>query len=241
VESTGIYKSLVEKATETLGGEPWAALVGNYTFDLTAEDIVLLYNLANIARRARAPFIAAASPHFLGCESLAETPDPDDWQPLDVSDINQAWVGFRRRPEATYVGLALPRFLIRLPYGAETEPIEQFEFEELTERPRHESYLWANPAFACAYLLAHAFSLENWEMRPGTVQEIEGLPLHIYEEEGESRIKPCAEALLTMRAAEEILEQGLMPLISFRSEDRIRLGRFQSIALPPTQLAGRWR
>jgi type VI secretion system protein ImpC len=229
----------VERAAETLGGEPWALLAANYTFDRTPDDIETLSLLGLVARLAGAPFIAAASPGFIGCESLASTPDPDDWQRREETEAARAWAALRRQPEAAYLGLALPRFLVRLPYGAETEPVERFEFEELDQRAEHESYLWANPAFACAYLLAHAFSLQSWEMRPGIVQEIEGLPLHVYREDGESRIKPCAETLLTVRAAEQIINQGLMPLLSFRDSDTVRLGLFQSIA--STALKGKWQ
>jgi type VI secretion system protein ImpC len=130
--------------------------------------------------------------------------------------------------------------LLRLPYGADTDPTEQFEFEEMPSEPDHNDYMWGNPCFACVYLLGQAFSQYGWNLRPGIIQDIEGLPLYIYKEEGESRIKPCAEVLLTERAAEIILNKGLMPLLCFRNQDKIRLVRFQSIADPLTRLAGRW-
>jgi type VI secretion system protein ImpC len=82
--------------------------------------------------------------------------------------------------------------------------------------------------------------MEGWEMRPGILQDIEGLPLHVYEEQGESQVKPCAETLLTLRAAEIILKRGLMPLLSFKGTDAIRLAMFQSLADPVTSLSGRW-
>jgi type VI secretion system protein ImpC len=131
---------------------------------------------------------------------------------------------------------------LRLPYGKETDPTEEFDFEELSAddniSARHESYLWANPAFAVAYLLAKGFSKNGWEFRPSDALEIEGLPLHIFERNGESEIKPCAEALLTVRAAKEIIDSGFMPLLSMKDSDTIRLGMFQSIA--GTRLRGRW-
>lgn len=240
LRSTGTYRLLVEQTVETRGGEPWAALAGNYTFDETREDAELLGRLARIARQAGAPFISAAHPHALGCESLAETPDPDHWRrPVEV-DGSQAWEALRKLPEATYLGLALPRFLLRLPYGADTEPTEEFAFEEMDPEPYHDHYLWGNPSFACVCLLAQAFSHYGWDLRPGAIQYIEGLPLHIYKEHGEARVKPCAEVALTERAVEIILDKGLMALPSFRNQDRVRLARFQSLADPPTNLAGRW-
>ncbi len=214
--------------------------MGNYIFDEIREDVELLGRMAKIASHAGAPFISAASAHILGCESLAETPDPDDWQRQTNEEGSQAWEALRKFPQASYVGLALPRFLLRLPYGQDTDPVEEFDFEEMDADPNHEDYLWGNPCFACVCLLAQVFSRYGWNLRLGVIQDIEGLPLHIYKEQGESKVKPCAEVVLTERAAEIILDNGLMPLLSFRNQDTIRLARFQSLADPLTHLAGRW-
>ena len=106
--------------------------------------------------------------------------------------------------------------------------------------PAHEDYLWGNPVFACALLLAQSFNEHGWQMRPGMHSQIDGLPLHLYQREGESELKPCAEALLTEEGAERIMDNGLMPLESLKGRDAIRLVRFQSITDPPQVLAGRW-
>jgi type VI secretion system protein ImpC len=240
LRSTGIYKLHVEHIVETFGGEPWAVLAGNYIFDNSHEDAELLGRIAKIAKASGAPFITAANDKVLGCESLAKTPEPYDWQRLPGAEESQAWETLRKLPDTAYLGLALPRFLLRLPYGADTDPIERFDFEEMIEVPDHDDYLWGNPSFACVYLLAQAFTHHGWNFRPGIIQDIEGLPLYIYKEEGESRIKPCAEVVLTERAAEIILDKGLMPLLCFRNQDIIRIARFQSIADPLTSLAGRY-
>ncbi len=240
LNSTGMYRLLVEETMEAPGGDPWTVLMGNYTFDDTQWDAELLGRMAKIARAAGAPFVAAASDKLLGCESLAHTPDPRSWSRKTDAEGSRIWEGLRKLPEASYLGLAIPRFLLRLPYGAETDPIEDFAFEEMEGSSLHDHYLWGNPSFACVYLLAQAFSTYGWDLRPGILQEIEGLPLHVYKEEGESLIKPCAEVVLTERAAEAILEKGFMPLLSFKNQDTVRLARFQSISDPPTHLAGRW-
>ena len=241
LHATALYRLLVERSVGTLGGEPWAVLAGHYTFGAHQEDVEVLGRMAKIARQAGAPFLAAASPQVLGCDSLATTPDPDDWQrPLD-QEGREAWQMLRRLPEATHLGLVAPRFLLRLPYGRETEPVEGFAFEEAQEKLQHEEYLWGNPAFACVYLLAEAFSQYEWDLRPGVIQSIEGLPLHIYKDAGESVTKPCAEAWLTERAVERILDAGVMPLVSMKNQDVIRLARFQSLSDPPRALAGRWK
>src|SRR5262249_24352201 len=150
---------------------------------------------------------------LLGCPSLARAPDPADWQPLDAQEARD-WQALRQSPDARYVGLALPRFLLRLPYGKDASSVEHFGFEGMPPGAPHEAYPWGSPAVACAWLLAEAFSRSGPDMRPGEVQEIDGLPVHVYQEEGERRVKPCAEVVLGMRAAEAILERGLMPLLS---------------------------
>ena len=177
---------------------------------------------------------------MLGCESLAATPDPDDWRlALDPND-RQAWEALRKLPESSYLGLALPRFLLRLPYGPGTAGTEQFAFEEMPGVPSHDAYLWGNPCFACVWLLGRAFSRYGWQFRPGVVEDLEDLPVHVYKAEGESLVKPCAEVLLTDRAIEAIVNRGLMPLRSFKNQGTVRLARFQSLADPPTRLMGRW-
>jgi type VI secretion system protein ImpC len=238
LRDTGVYRLLVEKSVETPGAEPWAIIVGNYSFGPGNEDAKLLSRMARIAHRATAPFLAEASPRVLGCSSLASAPHPRTWKAPEK--LASGWAELRRLPEADAVGLALPRFLLRLPYGRETSALESFDFEEFPELPVHEDYLWGNPAFAVALLLAQSFSEMGWEMRPATVTEIEKLPLHVYLRDGGSESKPCAEALLTEDAAERILEEGLIPLVSFKDRDLVRVVRFQSIAHPPRALAGRW-
>ena len=240
LQSTATYKLLVEQTVETFGAERWTLLAGNYTFNPICEDAELLGRLAKIACRAGSRFVSAAGPLLLGCESLADTPDPNDWKRLPDKEIAQVWESLIGLPEASCIGLALPRFLLRLPYGSETDPIERFDFEEMPGDPVHGDYLWGNPAFGCAYLLAQTCSGQGSGPMPGAILEIDGLPLHVYKEQGETRLKPCAEVLLSERAMEKILDKGLMPLLSIKNKDAVRLARFQSLADPATSLAGRW-
>src|SRR5262249_35019174 len=129
--STGLYRLLVEQTVGTPGAQPWGVLVGSYTFDQSREDVELLGRLAQLVGRAGAPFLAAASDRLLGCASLAETPDPADWQPTADPEGQETWARLRQLPEAAYLGLALPRFLLRLPYGKDTDPTDQFAFNEM--------------------------------------------------------------------------------------------------------------
>lgn len=212
--------------------EPWAVLMGSYCFDYA--DAGTLGRLSLIARAAGAPFIAQAHAHLIGCETPALTPDPHAWRYAPDPATAEAWDALRRLSEVRFIGLVLPCFLLRLPYGRDTDPIEHFAFEELGD------YLWGNPAFACAYLLARAFTLHGWDLRPGVCQDIEGLPLHTIRDNDGSRLQPCAEVLLGDQALEAILARGIMALACLKDTDVARLVHFQSIADPPAGLSGRW-
>lgn len=218
-----LRRILVDEAVGTPGGEPWALVAGNFTFARTEDDIRLLTALGGIVHAAGAVFLAEA-----------------DLNDADSPEAAGLWRTLQHSAAATSIGLALPRFLLRLPYGAKTSTVESFAFEEMPGKPDHHKYLWANPAFACAYLLAQAFTTDGWDMRPGTHSVISGLPLHTYEAEGETEIKPCAEVLMTEADADWILEQNFMPLVSIKNQDAVRLLRFQSIAQPAAPLSGAW-
>ena len=109
----------------------------------------------------------------------------------------------------------------------------------MPEAPKHHDYAWGNPAFACAYLMAEAFTQVGWDMRPGEALDIEDLPAHVYKKDGETVMKPCAEVLMTVSEAEALMDRGLIPLLSMKDSDRVHVAGFRSIA--GTGLAGRWR
>ena len=237
---SALYKFLAEKTVGKSGEESWAAVCANYTFNPDVDDTATFMRIAQIAAATETPFIAHARPQILGIKSLAETPDPSNWNLAADSTEAKLWTMLRSLPEASYLGLAIPRFMARLPYGAKSEPTETFSFEEMDASPNHNHYLWANPTFVCGLLLAQSFTSSGWEIGQRFVQDIDNLPMHIYKENGESKIKPCAELVMTLNAAEKLLEQGLMPVISYRDSDRVRVARFQSIASQPTALSGKW-
>lgn len=127
--------------------EPWALIAANFAFGNTAQDAARLRTLGRIAANAGAPFLA-------------------EGQPPAEAELGSEWSALRRSPEARWIGLALPRFLLRLPYGKVTSEVESFDFEEMPESV-HTQYLWGNPAFACACLLGEAFRDEGWSLTRG--------------------------------------------------------------------------
>ena len=240
LSGTGLYRRLVTETVETPGAEPWGAIVGLYDFGPTLADAALLSRIAKVARAAGAPFLAAARDEIVCCASLAATPDPDDWEKPEGEGAI-IWDELRALPEAAWVALALPRLMLRLPYGTKTDPIESFPFEELPGPPDHEAYLWGSPALASVLVLTGAFATDRWALRPETAAEIDGLPSHLWEDRGETHVTPPSEVVLTLRAAERLLEAGLIPILSLKGQEIVRVARLQSIAIPLKPLAGRWR
>jgi type VI secretion system protein ImpC len=217
-------------------GTPWSVLSYLFTFDATTDDLALLERAGALARDAGAACIAAASPLLAGVASFATEQDGIEPGFLDMP----AWDALRGSDVARHIGLVLPRLLLRAPYDPREEPCEEIELEEMTSPPAHEDYLWGNPALVGALLLGRSFVDDGWRMRPDGALEIRGLPLHLYRRDGETVAKPCAEALLTDRVALRIMHAGLMPLLSQKNGDAVRLAGFQSIAEPASPLVGPW-
>lgn len=236
VQETALYRLVVSQTTESAGGEPWAVMAGAYGFDASDAGLATLARLGELAALAGAPFIANASAELCGFASFAALPEPAEWRREAVP----AWDALRRSPVARSLGLAAPGFLLRELYGAATEPCELFRFEEVAGAPRHGDLLWGSASFACALLLAQTFAEAGWAMRPGMIRELGGLPLPLVQVPGGTEAVPVAEVQLTERAAQYLMERGIMPLASLKGSDAVQVVRFQSVAQPAAALAGRW-
>lgn len=235
-----LYQILSRQTDKTFGEDSWAVVCGNYTFSLDVDNVATLIRLAKIAADTDTPFVSHIKPEIFGFESFAKADASDSWKPSEGSTEEKLWTMLRAIPEATHLALALPRTLARLPYGENTEPTETFYFEEFMLSVYHEHYLWTNPVFFISSLLAQTFRQYGWDMSQNFFQDIDGLPVHLYRDELEKKTKPCAEILMTQSNCERILDQGLIPLISFKDDDKIRIGGYNSIAHPPSLLKGRW-
>lgn len=239
LSDTRLYKVLLSEAAEVIGGVPYSLIIGDYSFSPDIDDIATLMRIGKIAQAAGAPFVSHIRPEMLGITSFGENPDPKTWQPDAESSAAKLWNALRLTPEANSIGMTAPRMIGRLPYGAETDPTERFAFEEFDGLPAHDDYLWLNGCYAAATLLAAGFAAYGWEMLRALPQDIDGLPVHFYKQNGEAFHKPCAEILMTDLSVRTLTDNGFMPLISYKSTDRVRLGRYQTIANPPTPLISR--
>lgn len=233
LEATALNRILTESSLAYPGGAAWDWVAGLYGLGETVESLDLLEFLAALAARCGGVFLAEASPKLLGCDALATVSDASDWE-APPEKLTQAWQTLRRSPLAPYAGLALPRFMLRRPYGKKSDPLEGFAFEEMPTRPPHEAYLWGNPALACV-LLAVRHWIEGDE-EPESLRDLGSLPSHIYDDGSGQAVKPCAEVWLNERTALRIMDAGIMPVLSLRNQDHGLIPRLQSIAEPATAL-----
>jgi type VI secretion system protein ImpC len=240
LKKSSLLKIVNTGMTGITGAESWAVICGSYTFSLDVEDVAALIRIAKIGEEANTPFISHIEPEMFGIKNFNTKNYSEEFRFVPDSREGKLWTALRSMPESKYLGLVLPRFLGRLPYGEKTDPTEHFYFEEFSDVSQHEDYLWLNPTFACALLLAQTYSEFGWEISKNLFLDIENLPVHFYRENNENKTKPCAEISLSVKDCEQILNQGLTPLISFINTDRIRLGRLQYIAEPFSFLQGKW-
>jgi len=227
---SALFRLLVEGTVESPGADPWALVLGLYEFDQSPADRELLERVAKLARAAGAPFVAAAGAGLW--QTVLQNPGQ--------LAADQAWKAWRSSPEAAWLGLTGPRFLLRQPYGKATDPIAAFAFEELAGPHRREDYLWGHPALALGVLLGQMFTESGWEMSPRGSLELGGLPVHSWKEGTETHMTPCAECWLRDTEADRLVEHGLMPFQSIQGRDAIRLAGVLSLHLPTQGLAGRW-
>jgi len=221
VPKSGLYKIVYTREYGQFGGQPYGAMVGNYEFTAGTQDVKLLQYLASVAGMAHTPFLAAASPRFFGIEDFKELPNLRDLKPIFEGPQYAKWQSFRASEDARYVGLVLPRFLLRLPYGPDTEPVKTFHYQEDVAGD-HEKYLWGNAAFAFASRLTDSFAKYRWcanIIGPAGGGAVEDLPLHQFEAMGAVQTKIPTEILVSERREFELAEEGFIALTMRKGSD----------------------
>lgn len=219
VVKSGLYKTVYSAEFGVFGGKPIAAIVSDYVFGPSPQDIVLLQKCASVAAMAHAPFLAAAGPQFFGQKDYLNLPHFGEIRAMFEGPQYIKYNSFRETEDARYVGLLLPRFLLRLPYGAGTVPVRAFNYEEDVVG-RHEAFLWGNPSCAFATRLAEAFARNRWCLNivgPSSGGTVDGLVLHQYQAMGAIQTKIPVEVLVTERREYELAEEGFIAL-SFRKD-----------------------
>ena len=225
---SGFFKKIVQETIQTPGANPWSLIVADYFFSSEEADVHGLARAGKIAEAAGAPILTSIE------SALVDAAISRDGMRAPL------WSALRQLPFATSIGMAAPQILLRLPYGKATDPIDSFPFEELEDPTAQPQFLWGNPAFAIARLIAQSFAENGWDFTPGDTDELADLPHHTWRGDGEAKMTPCAERWLTDVEGERLLDSGIMPLLSIRGRNAVKVPRIQSLADPPAPLRGAW-
>ena len=235
-DQSPLFKKVYEEEYGQLGGAPFGCLVGDYSFDHSPPDVEILQGMAQIAAAAHAPFIAGASPTVMQMDSWQELTNPRDLTKIFSTPEYAAWRSLRESEDSRYIGLAMPRFLARLPYGAKTDPVEEFDFEEDMEGADSRRYTWANSAYAMAVNINAAFKQYGWCSRIRGVESggaVEGLPVHTFpSDDGGVDMKCPTEIAISDRREAELAKNGFMPLIHRKNSDIAAFIGAQSLQKP---------
>ncbi|HVR61516.1 MAG TPA: type VI secretion system contractile sheath large subunit [Polyangia bacterium] len=235
-DQSPIFKRLYEEEFGQLGGEPYGCLVGDYYFDHSAPDVELLGEMAKISAAAHAPFISGTASSLFQMESWSELANPRDLTKIFTTPEYAGWRSLRESDDARYVGLTMPRFLARRPYGAKTNPVEEFDFEEDTAAADSSKYTWANAAYAMAVNINRSFKLYGWCSRIRGIESggsVEGLPTHTFPtDDGGVDMKCPTEIAISDRREAELAKNGFMPLIHKKNSDFAAFIGAQSLQKP---------
>jgi len=235
-DQSPLFKRVYEEEYGQFGGEPFGCLVGDYYFDQSPPDVELLTEMAKISAAAHAPFIAGASPTVMQMDSWQELANPRDLTKIFLTPEYAGWRSLRESDDARYLGLAMPRFLARQPYGARTNPVDEFDFEEDTGAADHSKYAWANAAYAMATNINRSFKLYGWCSRIRGIESggaVEGLPVHTFPtDDGGVDMKCPTEIAISDRREAELAKNGFMPLIHRKNSDFAAFIGAQSLQKP---------
>ena len=228
LDGAALFSLLVEQPAMDEGQGTLSLVAGLYDWELTPPHVDLLGRMTQICAAAGAPFLSA-----LGPDALREK--EHDWHQL----IRQAWAGLRGAQVSNYLGLATPRFLLRMPYGKRTDPIDAFAFEEFTRQGGLSGMLWGNPAVLVSLLLAETWARDSKAMKLGSVATVDELPVYVYvDQDGDQMALPCTERLFTEKAAAQVASVGVIPVVSLRGRPEVRVVSFNAVSGKP--IAGRW-
>ena len=223
---SALYGKIYTNAIDTPGASPFGALIGDFEFGRSHEDMYLLDNMARIASSAHAPFITAASPKLLGKDSFVQL---GEIEPLELASVFEKetyakWRSFRDSEDSRYVGLTLPRFLGRLPFHpSDGQTTKGFNFEENVDGRDHSRYLWVNSAYAMGARITNAFHKYGWCAAIRGLEgggAVEDLPSHTFSTDDGDVAQKCPTEVTIDGAREYALsELGFMPLSHYKGKD----------------------
>jgi type VI secretion system protein ImpC len=235
-DQSPLFKKLYEEEFGMPGGQPYGCLMGDYYFDHSAPDVEMLAGIAQISSAAHAPFLTAASPSLLNMETWQDLSNPRDLAKIFGTPEYAAWKSLRESEDSRYLGLTMPRVLARMPYGAKTNPVDEFAFEEDTAGADHTKYVWTNAAYSMAVNVTRSFKLYGWCARIRGAESggmVEGLPVHSFPtDDGGVDMKCPTEIGITDRREKELADCGFMPISHWKNTDFAVFVGAQSLQKP---------
>jgi type VI secretion system protein ImpC len=235
-DQSALFKKVYEEEFGVFGGSPFGALIGDYEFGKSGQDIELLEKVSQVAAASHAPFLTAASAEMFNLESYTDLDAPRDMSRVFDTTEYAKWKGFRQSEDSRYVGLTCPRILMRLPYGKDTVPVEEFNYDEKVDGTDHSKYLWANSSWALGARLTSAFAQYGWCACIRGVESggmVEGLPVHNFQTgEGDVAMKCPTEVPVTDRREKELADLGFIPLVHCKNTDYAAFFSVQSAQKP---------
>ncbi|VEC00440.1 Uncharacterized protein conserved in bacteria [Cedecea lapagei] len=236
-DQSPLFKQIYEEEYGQLGGEPYGCLVADYHFDHSAPDVDLLSSIGKVAASAHMPFITGAAPSVMQMDSWQELANPRDLTKIFTQNLEYAaWNSLRQSEDSRYIGLAMPRFLARLPYGINTNPVDDFNFEETTDGADHSKYVWSNAAYAMAVNINRSFKHYGWCTMIRGVESggvVEDLPCHTFPtDDGGVDMKCPTEIAISDRREAELAKNGFIPLVHRKNTDYAAFIGAQSLQKP---------
>lgn len=217
----GLFRHVYTGAYDQYGADPVSMIISNYEFDSGPQDVALMRNIADVAASAHSPFVASASPKFFRRNTFEEVAQITQLDDVMGATAFSAWNAFRETENSRYINLAMPKFLLRLPYGKETTSVKGFNYEEGVKAEEHDKYLWGNASFALAANVNRSFSEHGWPVNiigPKSGGLVENLPLHFYEVGGVEQYKIPVEIKIPDMKERDLAEHGFIPLLIHEAE-----------------------
>jgi len=222
-DMSSLFKKIYEEEYGTFGGHPYSCLIGDYYFGRHPQDITLLDKISHVAAAAHAPFISSASPALFDMKRFTDLSVPRDLSKIFESGELDGWRSFRDGEDSRYVALTLPRYALRLPYGAKTIPVENFNFEEDVDGRDHDKYLWGNAAYLVGLRLTDAFAKYSWTTAIRGVEgggKVESMKTHKFlTDEGDIAVKCPTEVTITDRREKELNDLGFLSVVHAKGTD----------------------
>lgn len=234
VVKSGLYKHIYSAEFGQFGGKPYGAVIANYEMSAGPQDVKLMQFMSSVGAISHAPVIASAGPQMFGVEKYEDIANLKDLESIFEGPKYAKWNAFRETEDARYLGLTVPRFLLRLPYGPETAPVKSFNYQETTAGDT-DRYLWGNAAYTFATRLTDSFAQYRWcpnIIGPQSGGAVENLPVHTYESMGQVQSKVPTEVLVTDRREYELAEQGFIALTMRKGSDNAAFFSANSVQKP---------